>query len=190
MAAPVTSAATFTNGGSDVSLPSGIEAGTWQVIVTDSKAAAVAAGVLLNPGTYSSDPKASSHTPIIVGGVGTKIRLALRYASATTWSDATEAVMRVFGADKVPNASGVFPTGTIFWRLDAATFNAAGTTVSSLAGSPQEIQSTGLSITTPTSNDGYALLGAKAVLVVVQTDALFVDLNPASATFPILAQVL
>jgi hypothetical protein len=190
MAAPVTSAATFTNGGSDVSLPSDIEAGTWQVVVTDSKDAAVASGVLLNPRTYSSDSKASSHTPIIVGGVGTKIRLAIQYLSLATWFDSTEPEVRVFGADKVPNASGVFPSGTIFWRLDAATFTASATKVSSLADSPQEIQGAGLSITTPTSNDGYALLGAKAVLVLVQTDTTFDTLDPVSVPFPIVAQVL
>jgi len=190
MAAPVTSAATFTAGGPDVSLPSDIEAGTWQVVVTDSKDAAVAAGVLLNPATYSSDAKASSHTPIIVGGVGTKIRLAMWYSSAATWVDAIQPIVRVFGADRVPNASGVFPAGTIFWRLDGATFTASGWILSDFLASPQTIQSTGLNITTPDSNAGFALRGAKAVLVVVESNASFDTLNPAATTFPIVAQVL
>ncbi|NBW21583.1 MAG: hypothetical protein EBR82_77865 [Caulobacteraceae bacterium] len=183
MAAPVTSAATFSAGGGGITYASNIF-GEWVQVHDNVSNTAIGASVLLNPGSYSS---VDIH-PLIIN-VGTKIRLITKFDDAVT-TITTSPVVRVLGANQVPDTSGVYPTGTIFWRLDAATFNAAGTTVSSLAGSPQAIQSTGLSITTPTSNDGYELRGAKAVLVLVQTDSSFVTLNPAAAEFPIVAQVL
>lgn len=184
MAAPVTSAATFAAGGPDVMYRSGIEAGMWQIVVTNSNDAAVAAGVLLNPATYSSDAKASSHVPIIVGGVGTKVRLAARYNNDATWFSATNAQVRVFGADKVPNSSGVFPTSTIFWRLDGATFTTASTAIPVSLANDQTAGS--LRYGTPTSNAGYDLLGAKAVLVLTATNGS----NDGAFEIHVAAQVL
>jgi hypothetical protein len=159
------------------------------VCVTDSQSAVVATSVLLNPSSYSSSGVASKIVPLIVTA-GTLIRLFLRYPSGATWLDVEDGTFRVYGCDKIPNASGVYPAGSIFWRLDASTFTAASTTLTAPYTTDQTINGSSVKVTTPMSNAGYLLGGAKSVLVLVDTAIVFDGLSPLGTIVPIVAQVL
>lgn len=180
MAAPVTSAATFNGTGSGLTYATQLS-GEWVQVHDNMSNTAIAGSVLLNPATYSS---ADIH-PLIIN-MGTKIRFIIKYDDATTTITASPAV-RVLGANAVPDANGAYPAGTIFWRLDAATFAAASTTWTMNASSTQQQDGT-FSYSTPLSNDGYSLLGAKSVLLLHGTAASIS--GGANTTTAVLAQVL
>lgn len=180
MAAPVTSAATFLAGGNGISYNSQLY-GEW-IQVHDNASETVQAGsVLLNPTTYSS---VSIHPLTIT--MGTKLRLMAEMPVGTTLVT-TSPTVRVFGADKFPNAAGVYPANTTFWRLDANTFTGTATTLTlALAATSQQ---DGVSVfSNPTSNDGWNLLGAKSVLVIPEVAASIS--GGANTTVQITAQVL
>ena len=163
MAAPVTSAATFSAGGGGITYASNIF-GEWVQVHDNVSNTAIGASVLLNPGSYSS---VDIH-PLIIS-FGTKIRLITKFDDGVT-TITTSPVVRVLGANQVPNASGVYPTGTVFWRLDANTFTGTGLTMTMAAASSSQQDGT-FAYSTPYSNDGYALLGAKSVIVLHSTAA-------------------
>ncbi|NBW13388.1 MAG: hypothetical protein EBR82_35810 [Caulobacteraceae bacterium] len=180
MAAPVTSAATFIAGGNGITYASQVN-GEWVQVHDDASSTAIGSSVLLNPASYSS----SVIHPLIVD-IGTKIRFIGEYAVGTSVIT-TSPTIRVFGADKIPNASGVYPSGTVFWRLDANTFNAAATTLTLTAVASSQQDAT-TAYTTPLSNDGYSLLGAKSVLVLHEVAGAIS--GGATTTIQISAQVL
>ena len=163
MAAPVTSGATFNAGSPDLIYPSVVN-GEWVTVCTNAKTA-VAAAVLLNPRSYSSDATASAHAPLIVG-FGTRVRLFATYDNDEFAP--TGPAVRVYGSDKVPDSAGAFPAGTIFWRLDSATFTGTSTTLTLNSGTDQ-YNNSNQARSNPTSATGYTLLGAKAVLVLTAT---------------------
>jgi hypothetical protein len=180
MAAPVTSAATFNGTGSGLTYATQLS-GEWVQVHDNMSNTAIAAGVLTNPGSYSS---ADVH-PLIIN-MGTKIRFMIKYDDAVTTISTSPAV-RVYGANQVPNASGAYPSGTIFWRLDAATFTAASTAFTMAAASTEQQDGT-FAYSTPYSNDGYNLLGAKSVMILHGTAASIS--GGANTTTALLAQVL
>ena len=189
MGTTVTSAATFTAGGPDIAYASMFDTSEPTVCVTDSQTSGVAASVLLNPAWYSASGVASQIVPLIVP-TGTLIRLFLRYPSGATWILSYDGTFRVYGCDKMPNAAGVYPSGSIFWRLDASTFTAASTTLTAPATTDHTVNGASVKVTTPISNAGYLLRGAKSVLVLVDTVVSFDGLSPIGTTVPIVAQVL
>ena len=180
MAAPVTSAATFNGVGNGLTYATQVS-GEWIQVHDNASETAQAASVRLNPATYSS----SAIHPLIVS-FGTKVRLIAKFPVGTT-TITTSPTVRVFGADKLPDTSGVYPAGTIFWRLDANTFNASATTITlALAATSQ--QDASLCYSNPTSNDGWTLLGAKSVLVIPEAAASIS--GGANTTVQISAQIL
>lgn len=167
MGTRVTSAATFKATDDDFAMASGIN-GEWVTVISDTTAGAVAAGVLINPRSYASDPVAGNHSPLIIT-MGNRVRFIGRYDATALWTVWTSPALRVFGANSVPSSTGAYPAGTIFWRLDAATYTAASTTLT--LGYPND-QSDGDSYSsTPINNSGYLLRGAKSVLVLTATAA-------------------
>lgn len=181
MAAPVTSGATFNAGSPELTYPSVVN-GEWVRVVTNTTAGAVAAAVLLNPRIYSSNPVAANHCPLLVN-MGTRIRFIGRYDATAIWTVWTSPSVRVFGADKTPDSTGAYPAGTIFWRLDDTTFNAASTTVT--LAYPNDQRDGDRYYGTPISNDGYLLRGAKSVLVLTATAST----NDTSEPVEVMAQV-
>jgi len=158
MAAPVTSAATFSAGGGGITYASNIF-GEWVQVHDNLNATAISSSVLLNPGSYSS----TDIHPLIIN-VGTKLRVMAKFPTATS-TVTTQPIVRIYGANQVPDSSGVYPTGTVFWRLDGSTWTATNLTVTMEASSANRQTDGTSAYTTPYSNDGYALLGAKSVLV-------------------------
>lgn len=167
MGKPVSSAATFQANGEDFAVPTSFS-GEWIRVVIDTTAGAVDAGVLLNPRSYSSDPVAANHSPLIVT-MGTRVRFVCRYPS-TLWVVWTSPQVRVFGADKIPDSAGTYPAGTIFWRLDDTTYTASSTTLT--LGYPNDLRVDDNYVSTPITNSGYLLRGAKSVLVLTATAAI------------------
>lgn len=180
MAAPVTSAATFLAGGNGITYASQVN-GEWIQVHDNASETVQAASVLLNPASYSS---VSIH-PLIVN-IGTKVRLIAELPVGTT-TITTSPTVRVFGANTNPDANGLYPAGTIFWRLDANTFNASATTITlALAATSQ--QDASVVYSNPTSNDGWNLLGAKSVLVIPEVASQIS--GGANTTVQISAQIL
>jgi hypothetical protein len=106
------------------------------------------------------------------------------YAATVT----TSPVVRIFGADQVPNSSGVFPGGTIFHRIDADAFTTAGTTVTLAAAA--SAQNDGAvyaysSVLPATSAMGYQLRGAKAIIVLINTAA-----NVSTGAVPLFVSII
>lgn len=171
MGTRVTSASTFQATDDPFALASSIN-GEWVTVVTradDSVAGSVQSAVLLNPRTYSSDPNGDKHRPLIVN-FGTRVRFqTTRIFSTATLSESGPTV-RVYGANFLPDSTGAYPSGTLFWRLDGATFTAAGTQLPFDDINDQR-NNNGIYYGTPTSNDGYLLRGAKSVLTLVATDS-------------------
>lgn len=180
MAAPVTSAATFNAGGNGITYASGIN-GEWVQVHDNMNTTVIGSAVQLNPGSYSS----TLIHPLIVN-FGTLVRFVVKYDDATT-AVATSPSVKVYGADQVPNAAGVYPASTIFWRLDASTFAAAATAFTIDVSSASQGDGTN-SYSTPYSNSGYALLGAKSVIAfhTVQPSITNTD----STVVKLLAQVI
>ena len=137
--------------------------GEW-VIVHDNATATNSASTLLNPRSYSSS---SIHPMIVTQGSYVRF-VGQQTIDVFTF---TPPVLRIFGADKVPDANGAFPSGTIFWRLDASTFNAAGTSPTAI--NPATAQTDGGSVyySEMFTHNGMNLHGAKAILPLVETAA-------------------
>ena len=150
--------------------------GEWVQVIEDSEANVQAASVMLNPRSYS----ASTIHPIIVTQ-GSYLRLILFYpGDALTPISPT---FRVFGANTVPSATGAYPSGTIFWRLDASTFTAASSAFTINAN--DQIDGSGNHYSTPFTHNGMNLHGAKSILVVHDTAG-----NNEGLTMPVYAQLL
>lgn len=178
MAAPVQGTATIKAGGPDVTFPSSMQI-NWTQVHTDAEQVNTA-GELLNPGSVSS----TYVIPAIVSQ-GTRLRIKARVSLAAAVT--TSPVVRIFGADQVPDSSGAFPSGTIFHRIDSENETDAGTTIT-LAADPVDMMNDGTtyawSNTLPVST-GWDMLGAKAVIVLVQTAA-----NVNSGTVPLYIALL
>jgi hypothetical protein len=179
MAAPVNLGADIKSGGPGVMFPSNVF-GKWTMIHTDAEQANTAAE-LLNPISVSS--------AFVIPGIvtqGTRLMIIARIAYAATVT--TSPIVRILGADQVPNSSGVFPTGTLFHRIDGDSFTATGLTVTlAAAASAQNDGSTYAwsSVLPATSAMGYQLRGAKAIIVLVSTAA-----NVSTGTVPLYVSII
>ena len=168
-------------GGPDVVYPASMNV-NWFTVNTDSSQANTAAQ-LANPSSVST----TYVVPASVGQ-GTRLRLVARMDAATS-TVTTSPVVRVFGSDKEPNSSGAFPTGTIFHRIDSDNWNDAGTTLSLsvTANASQKDSSWNYSSALPVSS-GWDMLGAKAIVVLVETAASVS--GGVSTAVPVLAGVI
>lgn len=163
MAAPVQGTATIKQGGPDVTFPSSMQI-NWTQVHTDAEQVNTAAE-LRNPRSVSS----ANVIPCIVSQ-GTRLRIMARtnFAVATI---TTSPVVRIYGSDQLPDSTGAFPSGTIFHRIDAENYNDTGVTITlSLAASSQNDGTYCWSSQVPVST-GFDMLGAKAVLVLIETAA-------------------
>lgn len=177
MAAPTSASVTVQPGGPDVTFPSSMQI-NWTQAHTDAEQANTA-GELLNPGSVSS----AYVVPVVVSQ-GTRLRIMARIAYAATVT--TSPVVRVYGADQVPNSSGAFPTGTLFHRIDAENFTDTGTTVTLAAAASAQNDGTTYAWSSPLPvSTGWDMLGAKAVIVLVETAA-----NTSTGTVPLYVAVL
>lgn len=150
--------------------------GEWVTIIDDTEVGAVSSSVTLNPRSYSS----SVIHPLIVTH-GSYLRLMLFYPG-----DALSPIsptFRAFGANTVPSATGAYPSGTIFWRLDATTFTAASSSFTIDAN--DQIDGSANHYSTPYTHNGMNLHGARSVLVVHDTVG-----NNEGLTMPVYAQLL
>lgn len=163
MGTPVTSAvSTYASGPNVVAATQMF--GEW-VVVHDNLSAATTGESVLSPVAYSS----SNVHPLIVNQ-GSIVRFIAQYAYGTTLIT-TSPTIRVFGANTVPDSTGAYPSGTIFWRIDANTYTGTSTTVTlALAASAQNDGST-YCYSTPSSHNGDNMHGAKSVLVLHDTAA-------------------
>ena len=165
MAAPVYVGPDIKQGGPDVTFPSNMF-GRWIKVHNDAEQVNTAAE-LLNPGSVSN--------AYVIPGIvtqGTRLMIVARTQFAATVT--TSPVVRIIGADQIPNASGVFPGGTIFHRIDADAFATAGITVTLTAGVAGQNDGAVYcysSVLPATSAIGYQLRGAKAIIVLVSTAA-------------------
>ena len=179
MAAPVYVGPSIKQGGPDVTFPSNMF-GSWIQVHTDAEQANSAAE-LLNPISVSS---AFVIPGIVTQGTRLMIRARIAYAATVT----TSPVVRILGADQIPNSSGVFPTGTLFHRIDADSFTATGLTVTLAAAASAENDGSTYawsSVLPATSAIGYQLRGAKAIIVLVSTAA-----NTSTGTVPLYVSII
>ena len=136
------------------------------VLVHASTFTANASATLRNPRAYSNEANAADIHPLIITQ-GAYVRFVGRWPiDAFTLGTPT---MRIFGADKEPSAAGVYPSGTIFWRLDAATFNAAGSTFTAIVGTNAQTDGVNYYYSEVLTHNGMNLHGAKSVLPIVET---------------------
>jgi len=177
MAAPVNLTASIKAGGPDVTFPASIQV-NWTQVHTDAEQVNTA-GELLNPASVSS--------AFVIPGIvtqGTRLRIVARIAYAATVT--TSPVVRIFGASEQPNSSGAFPTGTIFHRIDADAFTDTGTTITlAAAASAQNDGATYAYSSVLPVLSGWDMLGAKAVIVLIETAA-----NVSTGTVPLYIGVL
>lgn len=177
MAAPVQGTATIKAGGPDVTFPSSMQV-NWTQVHTDAEHANTA-GELLNPASVSS----TYVVPAIVSQ-GTRLRIKAQVAVAATVT--TSPVVRVFGADQTPDSSGAFASNTIFHRIDSENETDVGVTLT-LAADPADMMNNGTnawSTALPVST-GWDMLGAKAIIVLVETAA-----NVSTGTVPLYVGIL
>ena len=136
--------------------------GNW-VTIADTLASADAAGVLVNPQTYSN----SSYHPIIITQ-GSVVYLRARWPVASTLT--TSPAIRLYGADQLPNlTTGAFPADTQFDRLDATTFGGTSTTIT-LSTAGQKSTTYYYTEVLP-AGSSYSTKGAKALLLLTETAA-------------------
>ena len=177
MAAPVQASVTVLAGGPDVTFPSSMQV-NWTQVHTDAEQANSAAE-LLNPGSVSS----AYVVPCRIMQ-GTRLRIMARIAYAATVT--TSPVVRIFGADQIPNSSGAFPTGTIFHRIDSDNFTDVGTTVTlAAAASAQNDGATYAWSSALPVAAAWDMLGSKAIIVLVETAA-----NTSTGTVPLYVGIL
>jgi len=139
--------------------------GEW-VKVHDDCSYANTAATLLNPRRYTSDAFPAYVHPIIVTQ-GSYVRFVGQApVDVFTYSPP---VLRIFGADKVPDATGAFPSGTIFWRLDASTFTATGTSPTAINPATAQTDGAEYYYSEMFTHNGMNLHGAKAILPIVET---------------------
>lgn len=149
--------------------------GEWVTVIDNAEEVAVGSSTLLNPRSYST---VEIH-PLIVTQ-GSYLRLIVQY-NVTTLGP-TSPTFRAFGANQVPDSSGAYPAGTIFWRLDASTFNAAS---SSFTLNANDQNDGDFAWSTTFTHAGMLLHGAKSVLVMNDTFG-----SNDGAGMPILAQIV
>jgi hypothetical protein len=162
MAAPRACNAQVIAGGPGVVFPSQLF-GQWKTVISDAETGAESASSLLNPASYSGITR-----PLIVGE-GSVIRLILQY-SLFVLTPASPAI-RVYGCDQIPNASGTYPTGSIFWRLDASGFTAASSSFT-VDLTNDQYDNAESKFTVPMTNAGMPLRGAKSVLVLLASSGV------------------
>ena len=163
MAAPVQGTATIVAGGPDVAFPSSMQI-NWTQVHTDAEQANTA-GELLAPISVAS----TYVVPAIVTQ-GTRLRMIARIAYAATVT--TSPVVRIYGADQIPNSAGTFPTGTIFHRIDSENFTDTGFTMTlAAAASAQNDGATYAWASALPVSTGWDMLGAKAIIVLIETAA-------------------
>ena len=181
MGTPVTSAvSTYASGPNVVAATQMF--GEW-VVVHDNLGAVTTGESVLSPISYSS----TNVHPLIINQ-GSIVRFIARYAFGTTLVT-TSPTIRVFGADQVPNATtGVYPSGTIFWRIDANTYTGTSTTVTLALAASAQNDGTTYCYSTPSSHNGDNLHGAKSILVLHDTAASIS--GGANTTVTLFAQVL
>jgi hypothetical protein len=179
MAAPVNLSVDVQQGGSNVVFQSNMF-GKWTKVHNDAEQVNTATE-LLNPGSVSN--------AFVIPGIvtqGTRVMIVARTLFAATLT--TSPVVRIIGADQVPNASGVFPGGTIFHRIDGDAFESTGLTVTLTAGTAGQNDGSVYcysSVLPATSAIGYQLRGAKAIIVLVSTAA-----NVSTGTVELLVSII
>lgn len=164
MATSTRASVTVQAGGSGVTFPSSMQI-NWTQVHTDAERVNSGAQ-LLNPGSVSN----AYVIPAIVSQ-GTRLRIIARtnYAVATV---TTSPVVRIYGANDVPNSSGAFPAGTIFHRIDSENFADTGLTLTlDVAANVQNDGATYCWSSPQPVSTGFDMLGAKAVVVLIQTAA-------------------
>lgn len=124
-----------------------------------------ASTTLRNPRNYSNESNAADVCPVIINQ-GSLIRFVGRWPLSLTLTTPT---VRVFGCNQNPYTNGTYPTGTIFWRLDAATFNAAGSTFTASVPATAQTDNDAYFYSEILSPNGMNLHGARSVLVIVET---------------------
>ena len=159
----------------------------WQTVVSDCTSSGTGtqtAAVLAQPYNVSN---AYIIPCEIIAGQNIRIRAAM---AVGTTAVATSPVVRVFGADQVPNVDGTWPTGTIFDRLDASTDTATGATVTLTvtANAAQKDATFAYSNSLPSSGVGYPTKGSRGLLVLVETAASVS--GGANTVVKIMAQIL
>jgi hypothetical protein len=162
MGTPVTSAVTTYPSGPNVVAATQMF-GEW-VVVHDDIGNATGDGTITAPIAYSS----TRVHPLIVAQ-GSLVRFIARYSFGMSAAPGTMPSIRVFGADQIPNSSGVYPSGTIFWRVDANTFTGTSTTVTLATSATAQNDGTTYCYSTPTSHPGDNMHGAKSILVMRDT---------------------
>jgi len=179
MAAPTKLTTEALAGGPGVTCPSSMQV-TWTQIHTDL-AQVNTATQLLRPSTVST----TYVIPAIVSQ-GTRLRIMARTDFAVS-AIATSPVIRIYGANKLPNSDGSWPSGTIFHRIDSSNFTDVGTTVTlALAAAAQNDGATYCWSSQLPVDTGWDMLGAKAIMVLVETAA---SLTGATST-PLYAGIL
>ncbi len=181
MAAPVNLSASIKAGGPDVTFPSSMQV-NWVQVHTDAEQVNTAAE-LNNPGSVSS--------AYVIPGIvtqGTRLRIMARIAYAATVT--TSPAVVVYGASEQPDSTGAFPTETIFHRIDAENWTDSATTITITAAgaSPWTCQTDGTAYAYSSAlpvGTGWDMLGAKAILVLVQTAA-----NVSTGTVPLYVGIL
>ena len=133
--------------------------GEWVKILDNAEDTPALASVLLNPRSYSG---AGFH-PLIVTQ-GSLLRLVIQYSVFTLGP--VMPTFRVYGANTVPDSTGAYSSGTIFWRLDAATFTAASSTFTA---SVNDQTSGEFMYSTVFTHAGMNLHGARSVLFLHDT---------------------
>jgi hypothetical protein len=128
-----------------------------------------AATTLRNPRNYSNEANAADVRPLIITQ-GSLVRFVGRWQlDVFTLSSPT---VRVYGCNQNPYVSGAYPSGSIFWRLDAASFNAAGSTFTASVPATVQTDNDVYNYSEILSPNGMNLHGARSVLVVVETASI------------------
>jgi hypothetical protein len=81
--------------------------------------------------------------------------------------------VRVYVADQKPTSAGVFPSGTIWQRIDSDIFNTPGVTItlSTAAGVFDDGTYKYSEVSPPTAGSGYDLMGGTTGLALIETAA-------------------
>lgn len=164
MGLPVKLGSIAVAGGTGVTFPASLK-GSWTRIHADLETAADTVA-LANPTAYSN----SNAFPFEIGP-GTRVRIVARFLTAATVT--TSPVVRFYVADQRPTSAGVFPSGTIWQRIDSDTFNTPGTTItlSTAAGVFDDGTYKYSEVFPNTAGAGYDLMGGTCGLALIETAA-------------------
>jgi len=181
MAAPTKLTTEVLAGGPNVTCPSSMNV-RWTQIHSDL-AQVNTATQLLRPSTVST----TYVIPAVVTQ-GTRLRITARTDFAVS-AIATSPVVRIYGADQLPDSTtGAWPNGTIFHRIDSSNFTDVGTTVTlALAAAAQNDGATYCWTSQLPVDTGWDMLGAKAIMVLVETAA---SVTGATTGIPLYAGIL